>query len=181
MAKIKLHFNIKFPNMRYFISLIIIFSSFSTFAAPPNDDPCNAIVLTSSLNCNYVQYTNAAATATAGVTAPGCANYAGGDVWFQVVVPAGGSIRINSNTGVMTDGGMAVYSGTCGSLTLISCDDDSSPNGLMPYLTLTGLTPGSTVWIRFWEYGNDNRRPHKTLWHEEKCLGKAWYLQATFP
>ena len=50
---------------------------------------------------------------------------------------------------------MAVYSGNCGSLTLLQCDTDSSTNGLMPYLNLTGLTPGTTIFIRFWESGND--------------------------
>jgi hypothetical protein len=41
-------------------------------------------------------------------------------------------------------------------LSLLACDDDSSSNGLMPYLSLSGLTPGQTIYIRFWEYGNDN-------------------------
>lgn len=125
-------------------------------APPSNDDPCNATVLLVNASCTYSTFTNAQATASTGVPAPGCANYLGGDVWFKVTVPASGSITFDSNTGVMTDGGMAVYSGTCGSLTLIACDDDSSPNGFMPSLTVTGQTPGATLWIRFWEYGNDN-------------------------
>ena len=56
----------------------------------------------------------------------------------------------------MTDSGMAIYSGACGSLTLLDCDDDSSSNGLMSYLTRTGLTPGTTIYIRVWGYGNFN-------------------------
>jgi hypothetical protein len=56
----------------------------------------------------------------------------------------------------MTDSGMAIYSGTCGALTLIECDDDDSTNGAMSYINRTGLTPGSTVYIRFWEFSNDN-------------------------
>jgi hypothetical protein len=51
---------------------------------------------------------------------------------------------------------MAIYSGTCGNLTFIECDDDDSPNGLMPRISRTGLVPGSTLWVRFWEFGNDN-------------------------
>ena len=54
----------------------------------------------------------------------------------------------------LTDIGMAVYSGTCGSLTEILCDDDGG-NGLMFSISATGLTPGTTVFIRVWEYGND--------------------------
>jgi len=125
--------------------------------APANDNPCNATPLTVGTACNFSTYTNANATATTGVTAPGCANYLGGDVWFSAVVPASGAIIFDTNTGTMTDGGMAVYSGpSCNNLTLLGCDDDGSANGLMPSLSFTGLTPGSTVYIRMWEYGNDN-------------------------
>ena len=133
--------------------------TFSLEAAPPppaNDECTGAIPLTVGSSCTFVQYTTAAATGSAGAPAPGCASYSGGDVWFSVVVPAGGRVIIDSNTGVLTDGGMAIYSGTCGALTLIECDDDDSVNGLMPMIDRSGLTPGSTIYIRFWEFGNDN-------------------------
>ncbi|MFT3981552.1 MAG: gliding motility-associated C-terminal domain-containing protein [Ferruginibacter sp.] len=125
---------------------------------PGNDNPCNATPLQVNQNgvCNYEQFTNEGATATTGVPAPGCASYNGGDVWFTVTVPAGGSLIFDTQSGVITDGGMAIYSGTCSALTLIECDDDDSPNGLMPMIVRTGLTPGSTIWIRVWEYGGDN-------------------------
>lgn len=123
---------------------------------PSNDDCANAIPLTVGASCNFTQYTNANATASTGVPAPGCANYLGGDVWFSAVVPSSGQLTIDSDDGVITDGGMAIYSGGCASLSLIECDDDDSPNGAMPMIDRTGLTPGSTVYIRFWEYGNNN-------------------------
>ena len=125
---------------------------------PANDEPCNAEPLTVNATCTFATYTNEFATASTTPTppAPGCGSYSGGDVWFSVVVPAGGSIIIDSDTGVMTDSGMAIYSGTCGALTLIECDDDDSANGAMSSITRSGLTPGSTIFIRFWEYGNNN-------------------------
>lgn len=126
---------------------------------PANDNPCGATPLTVGSSCTYVNSTTAGATATTGPPAPGCANYAGGDVWFSAVVPASGRIVFDSNTGGVTDGGMALYTtapNTCsGTFTLVECDDDDSPNGLMPMIDRSGLTPGATVWIRFWEYGND--------------------------
>lgn len=130
-----------------------------TSAAPApilGDECANAIPLSVSSVCNYTTYSNAANTASAGVPAPGCASYSGGDIWFSAVVPFTGILTVDTQTGVITDGGMAFYTGTCGALTLLQCDDDSSANGLMPTLTATGLTPGSTVYIRFWEYSNDN-------------------------
>ncbi|MEY2693532.1 MAG: putative adhesin [Bacteroidota bacterium] len=129
----------------------------SAAPAPILGDECAiAIPLTVSSTCSYTTYTNAANTASAGIPAPGCASYSGGDIWFSAVVPFTGILTVDTQTGVITDGGMAFYTGSCGALTLLSCDDDSSTNGLMPYLTASGLTPGSTVYIRFWEYSNDN-------------------------
>lgn len=128
----------------------------TTLGGGSNDEPCSATPIVPGVACVYSVYSNATATATAGPPAPGCSSYLGGDVWFTFVVPASGAITINSNTGVITDGGMAIYSGNCGALVLIECDDDDSPNGLMPQIIRTGLTPGNTIWIRFWEYGNDN-------------------------
>ncbi|MEY8848051.1 T9SS sorting signal type C domain-containing protein [Psychroserpens sp. XS_ASV72] len=123
---------------------------------PANDDPCSAQTLTVNATCSFTTYTNANATASTGVPAPGCASYSGGDVWFTATVPASGNITIDTDSGVMTDSGMAIYSGTCGSLSLIECDDDDSTNGAMSSITRTGLTPGSTIYIRVWEYGNNN-------------------------
>ncbi|MCR9171430.1 MAG: T9SS type A sorting domain-containing protein [bacterium] len=120
------------------------------------DDPCGATALTVGASCSFSTYSNATATASAGVPAPGCASYSGGDVWFTVTVPASGNVTLDMNTGVITDAGMAIYSGTCSSLSLIECDDDDSPNGLMSMIALTGQTPGATLWVRVWEYGNNN-------------------------
>ncbi|WP_295336748.1 fibronectin type III domain-containing protein [Flavobacterium sp.] len=121
-----------------------------------NDDCISAIPLTVSSTCNYTFYSNNGATNSSGVTDPGCASYSGGDVWFSVTVPANGIIEIDTDDAVVTDSGMAIYAGTCGSLSLIECDDDDSTNGLMSYITKSGLTPGSTIYIRVWEYGNNN-------------------------
>jgi subtilisin-like proprotein convertase family protein len=120
---------------------------------PANDNPCNAQPLTVNTSCTFTPYTTQLATNTTGVPAPGCANYNGADVWFTATVPANGQIAIDTQTGAITDGGMAVYAGTCTSLALLQCDDDGSVNGLMPALSLIGLTPGSTIFIRFWSFG----------------------------
>lgn len=132
--------------------------SLSLAVAPPNDNPCTATALPVNATCTYTTSTTANATATSGVPAPTCANYAGADVWFSVVVPASGGLIIDSNTGVVTDGGMALYTApNCsGTFTQVACDDDGSVNGVMPMIQAAGLTPGTTVYVRFWEYGGDN-------------------------
>ncbi|MDG1334229.1 MAG: T9SS type A sorting domain-containing protein [Crocinitomicaceae bacterium] len=132
---------------------------------PANDDPCTATPLTVNASCTFIPTTNAAATGTVGAPAPGCASYSGGDIWFTVVVPASGNIIVETNPGVVTDGGMALYSGTCAALTLIECDDDDG-NGLMPSITLNGQTPGATLFVRVWEYGNNNNGAFEICAHE---------------
>jgi hypothetical protein len=131
-----------------------IISSVTATTCPPANDECTgAIALTPSSSCSFSTYTTVGATSSAGAPAPGCASYTGSDVWFSVVIPASGNVTIDSQTGTITDSGMAAYSGTCGSLSLIECDDDDSANGNMSLIALTGRTPGETIYIRFWKYG----------------------------
>ena len=129
------------------------------FAQPANDNPCGAIALPVNAACAATAGTRNGATATVYapvIPAPGCANYTGADVWYRVVVPANGAVSIRSTAGTLTDGGMAAYSSTgCANgntFTFIECDDDDGP-GNMPQLDLTCLTPGATIYIRFWRYG----------------------------
>ncbi|MEI8205142.1 MAG: immunoglobulin domain-containing protein, partial [Bacteroidota bacterium] len=117
---------------------------------PINDECSNAIQIIAGTTCSYTTYTNAGATASVGIPAPGCANYIGGDVWFSTIVPASGNLIFDTQSGGVIDGGMAIYYGSCYSLSLITCDDNSSNNGLMPLIFQTGLTPGATIFIRFW-------------------------------
>lgn len=133
--------------------------TFSLGPPPPpitNDNPCQATTLPVNATCVNLASTTTGATATTGVPAPTCANYNGGDVWFALTVPASGAVTVTTAAGVVTDGGMALYTATAcnGTFTQIACNDDA--NGLMPEIVASGLTPGSTVYVRFWEYGNDN-------------------------
>lgn len=124
---------------------------------PPSNDTCaGAIPLTLDATCNFVTFSNESALDSGELPLPGCANYQGGDVWFTVEVPPSGVVTVDMDTGVMTDSGLAFYSGTCGALSLIECDDDDSSNGLMSRITRTGLTPCDIIYIRVWEYGNNN-------------------------
>ncbi|MEO8516024.1 MAG: T9SS type A sorting domain-containing protein [Flavobacterium sp.] len=136
--------------------------SFTTLLTPPANDNCgNAIVLTpgGDFSAYPLTATNVGATASAGETVPGCASYLGGDVWYSVVVPASGSLTFENNgvVGGITDSAGAVYSGTCGALTLLDCDDSSSsdPND-HPLIQITGRTAGEVLYYRVWEYGNNS-------------------------
>ena len=123
---------------------------------PVNDNPAGAILLTVNDPAGYQTYSNLASTNTTTETTPSCASYNGGDVWFKVVVPTGVSIlEFDTQTGDILDGGMSIYRGTPGSLTEVECDDDDALDGLMPYIYRDDVTPGETIYIRFWEYGGN--------------------------
>jgi gliding motility-associated-like protein len=140
--------------------------------APTNDEPCSGIVMpvvTSA--CNYATFTNVGATASSIPAPSSCVGGSGAaqggfstgtaDVWFKIVVPSTGNINItaepNLSGPVITDGVMALYSGTCSTLSQIACSDDhnypGSPHDLLPMITENGLTPGDTVYLRYYGYG----------------------------
>lgn len=136
--------------------------SFTTNAGPPptNNLCSGAIALTPGVNfaANAIVGTNVNASNSNAQPAPGCASYQGGDVWYSVVVPQDGNItlEVNTQTGGITDTGGAAYSGTCGNLTLISCNDDGSANGAHPILNISDTNlAGQTIYFRVWEYGGN--------------------------
>lgn len=151
-------------------------------ATPTNDNPCSAIQLPAvTSNCNYLEFTTVGATNTTTPGAPSatCVNWNNGsssygtpttggfsastlDVWFAITVPSSGNIVVtpkpNMGAGSITDGVMVLYTGTCSSLTQIACTDDQnfpgSANDLQPLINQSGLTPGSTVYLRYYGYGS---------------------------
>ncbi|MCU0433372.1 MAG: hypothetical protein MUC87_07970 [Bacteroidia bacterium] len=116
---------------------------------PANDLPCNADPL--SLNVNLAGDNTCSASASE-PAAPGCwTNGALNTVWYSVVAPASGQLRIRTTNGTLTNTQIALYSGTCGALTLVSCNDDAPSCGISAYtnseITALGLTAGTTYYI----------------------------------
>ncbi|MBO2012917.1 fibronectin type III domain-containing protein [Hymenobacter negativus] len=132
---------------------------------PTNDDCAGAINVPIQFGTCVTQVSadNTAATASTGVAAPSCASYVSKDIWFKVTVPVSGAVTIQTlpPTGGsnVVDTGLNVYSGTCGTLTSIGCDDDSSPNGNYSLLDLTNRTPGEVLYIRVWAYNGNTTGP----------------------
>lgn len=143
--------------------------SYTTPATPPaNDDCVNAIALTPG----GVYNDNPVDGSLIGATDSGFTNSCGGtavnDVWYTVVVPAGGDITIETAADIATgttgnDTAIEVYtsdSDCTGTLTSIGCDDDGAATGAYSFLELTSLTPGATLYIRVWGFGDDEFEPY---------------------
>ena len=139
-----------------------ITTTFTTGAtAPANDNCATATALTVGTTCTNTLATNAGATASTGAPAPGsncflATTLINNDVWYSVVVPAAGILNITTSSvtgSPVTDTGLLVYSGTCGSLTEIGCSDDASTTSTFSSVLLNGLTPGATLYVRVWSFG----------------------------
>ena len=121
---------------------------------PSNDNASGAITLV--VNDTYITGTNDGATSSTTAPTPTGPSYYGGDVWYKVVVPSGGTFQIRTSALVLTDVVIEIYSGTSSALTYITYNDDSSSVNSMSYIEVTGRTAGETIWIRVWDYSGDN-------------------------
>ena len=120
---------------------------------PVNDDASGAITLI--VNDPYINGTNDGATSSTTAPTPTGPSYYGGDVWYKVVVPSGGTVQIRTAALVLTDIVVEVYTGTASALTYITYNDDSSSVNTMSYISLTSRPQGETIWIRVWDYSGD--------------------------
>lgn len=124
--------------------------------ACPGDGPCSAYSITVGCTGSKLTGDNTGMT-NSGISAPSCGAYAGGDIWYSITVPASGIVKVETYELTLSDVGMSIYSesGGCGgTLTEIACDDNSG-FGNMTKTTLTGQTPGNTLYIRVWDNGNN--------------------------
>ncbi|MBK9175443.1 MAG: T9SS type A sorting domain-containing protein [Flavobacteriales bacterium] len=150
---------------------------------PTNDDPCGAVALTVGMSCSNTAATNVLATASAGIPAPGCGNYTGGDVWFSFVAPANGTVIFRTSTNGLTDSGVALYSAnTCSTgYTLITCS--ANGNGNMGQFTQGGLTPGTTYYARVWGENGASGTFNACVWspvtNDEPCTAISLNLGST--
>ena len=183
--------------MKHFYKIVFLFLTLfslgyaSQISAQGNT--CNtAIALTVNINsCSLTQVSNVGLTSSGQIPfGATCTGFNGNDLWLSVVIPPSGELvfraqSIPGTTNLAMDINMAWYTGTCGSLSLVGCDDQSGP-GFYPQATITG-TPGSTVYIQLWDIGGNqasqfnvcaNGTPtctSPTATYTRECLGNNEY------
>lgn len=119
-------------------------------SGPANDLPCNAQALPLNVNLSGDNTCSGSVSEPAAATCwtSGTINA----VWYSVVCPASGQLRIRTGLGSLTNTQIALYGGTCGALTEIACNDNAPTCGSSSYnnseITATGLTAGATYFIR---------------------------------
>ncbi|MFN8143190.1 MAG: hypothetical protein U0073_02120 [Bacteroidia bacterium] len=120
---------------------------------PPSNDECSgAIILPVKENCTPVQGTQTVgASASSGI--PSC-SVAGtnpdDDVWYKFLA-TNKDITITVQSGSLFNAVVQLFSGTCGNLSPISCQN-STNTGQAEVINATGLTIGQTYYLRVYHF-----------------------------
>lgn len=127
---------------------------------PANDECAGAIALTvDAAFCNgtLTNGGNMGATPSEDDEAD-CFDTAENDVWFSFTVPANVAtvdISTDFTGGTLEDSVIALYSGTCGDLNEIDCDDDGGEDTLS-LITNVEVNVGETYYVRVTGYSSDD-------------------------
>ncbi|HEX6883563.1 MAG TPA: hypothetical protein VF530_09290 [Planctomycetota bacterium] len=123
-------------------------SSSVGFGGGAGSDNCNtpgSVGCNASVTFSNVGYTTVPADPTFTCRIGGVAQ-GFGTAWYTFMA-TGTMATIDTNGSVVTDTLLAVYSGTCGALVQIGCDDDAG-DGLRSLVNVAGLTIGQTYYIQ---------------------------------
>lgn len=122
---------------------------YTPVSAPTNDNCAGATSLTHGVNCTPVNGNIGGAT-NSGITA--CSGTSEDDVWFSFVATTPGAhIQVDGATGM--DAVVQVFSGSCGTLVNMTCQDATFDGGVED-IYLPNLTVGQTYYIRVHDYFN---------------------------
>ncbi len=117
-------------------------------ASPSNDECAGAVTLTPAFSCNPTNGTVLGAGASSGV--PACVGTPNNDVWYKfTAVSDRHNVTVAGSSGF--DAVLQVFSGSCSNLTSLACKDESLYGGTET-ATLTGLTIGSTYYVRVYDW-----------------------------
>ena len=133
----------------------------STGSSLSNNDCSDAVTLIVGTDNtqNIITGTNVGATSSGELPNPNCGNYLGNDIWYTAIVPASGIITVETQsvTGSSLDPSIEIYTGSCGNLTQLACNDDiNSSSNLNSQLELSGI-PNTTIYIRVWAWNNNSQ------------------------
>ena len=136
---------------------------------PPlvNDNCSGAIAMT--VNSGTTCTTTTSGTTVGGTqSSTACSGTADEDVWYKFTATQA-SHDLRETPGTIGDAVVQLYSGTCASLTSISCIDNYSVSD--ETYSATGLTSGNTYYVRVHSYGNGTGQGTFTMCVTSPCLG----------
>lgn len=123
-------------------------ATFTTIAATPANDNCSGAITLSATSSTPISGTTLNATQSMAGTV-GTAN---DDVWYKfTAVSAAHNIQVSPEYSF--NAVVELFSGSCGSLTSISCVN-ANGNGEAESISATGLTVGQTYYVRVYDFGS---------------------------
>ncbi|MEO5595118.1 MAG: T9SS type A sorting domain-containing protein [Chitinophagaceae bacterium] len=149
--------------------LLIFLAGGQTYGQVPANDLCgSATPLTSAFTCSATAGTLTSATVSVPAVTTSCGT-AGADVWYsfvaQSVYPTITLSSLGSSLTPGTNARIQLLSGTCGSLSSLGCVSSNIFNTAAAYPT--GLTPGTTYYIRIY---SNTLTPAGTTWDFAICV-----------
>jgi hypothetical protein len=127
-------------RMRSSLLFSLTVAAFASQTLAQNDDCSNALPVVQGLNGPYSNF-----GALPSLPAWACTTTTTNDVWFAYVAPAAGALTVDTCSGASFDTLLEVFSGSCGSLTSLGCNDDSC--GLQSSVTVN-VNASATYYIR---------------------------------
>ncbi len=124
--------------------------SFTTLPIPPSNDECSTalpVTVNPLLTCTTSTAGTVLGATASAVPNTTCFGNANDDVWFSFVATQTSHAISLTNVSGFTDMYHSLYSGTCSTLTLVPASCRDADTG-----TETGLTIGSTYYIRVYSY-----------------------------
>ncbi|MBR9860243.1 T9SS type A sorting domain-containing protein [bacterium] len=116
---------------------------------PVNDRCETAQEIEVKPSCNYERFSNEYA-GTSGGGNPSCGNYSGTDIWLKFEAPPSGEFTISSRAAGVNNNAMALYTGTCGSLSEYACDNDNGPGNMAEIAVQDSSLGGQTMYLQVW-------------------------------
>ena len=140
-------------NLQRIFILLFSLISINIFSQSLGNNTCaTAVTVPTTGVC--VTGNNNTATATGDGTAS-CFTVENG-VWFKFVAPASGVVDITtSDVTTNFDSQLTLYSGTCGALTEMDCDDQGGTIANSALIHAECLTPGQTYYVMLDGYAGD--------------------------
>lgn len=132
---------------------------------PMNEEACGGETIVASL----------VGASTSGMTSLCTPNFSGNDIWFKATVPFSGNFLLRKRTGTEIQGIIEAYTGTCGALIPIACNElDSLPNVII--VDLPQDSAGNTIYFRVLDNGNDDTGNIELSAHRLKTKPEKWEL-----
>ncbi len=123
---------------------------FASCTPAPTIDECSGAALITGTS---IDFNTSGATTSAPAIPLDCTDSIAGDVWYRYVATCNGTATFSTCGNGEPDTVLAIYSGPCGALSLLGCNDEADNcSAFGPSTVSVSVTNGSTYYVRLGGY-----------------------------